>query len=62
MTGNHENYDALDTYSLERWHGGTIRRIRPSVLLLERGQVFELGGKRVFAMGGARSMISRTAS
>lgn len=55
MTGNHENYDALDTYSLERWHGGTIRRIRPSVLLLERGQVFELGGKRVFAMGGARS-------
>ena len=55
VTGNHENYDALDTYSLERWHGGTIRRIRPSVLLLERGQVFELGGKRVFAMGGARS-------
>ena len=55
VTGNHENYDALDTYSLERWHGGTIRRIRPSVLLLERGQVFELGGKRVFTMGGARS-------
>lgn len=55
VTGNHENYDALDTYSLERWHCGTIRRIRPSVLLLERGQVFELGGKRVFTMGGARS-------
>lgn len=41
-----------------RWSGGTAERsgaIRPSVLLLERGQVFELGGKRVFAMGGARS-------
>lgn len=55
VTGNHENYDALNTYLLEQWHGGTIRRIRPSVLLLERGQVFELGGKCIFTMGGARS-------
>ena len=55
VTGNHENYDALNTYPLVQWHGGTIRRIRPTVLLLERGQVFELGGKRIFTMGGARS-------
>lgn len=55
VTGNHENYDALNAYPLERWHGGTIRRIRPSVLLLERGQVFDLGGKRMFTMGGASS-------
>lgn len=32
-----------------------IRRIYPSVLLLERGQIFELCGKRVFTMGGASS-------
>ena len=37
VTGNHENYDALNAYPLEQWHGGTIRRIRPTVLLLERG-------------------------
>lgn len=42
VAGNHENYDALRTYPLEDWCGGKIRRIRPSVLLLERGQVFEL--------------------
>ena len=53
--GNHENYDALRAYPLEDWHGGKIRRIRPSVLLLERGQVFDVGGKRIFAMGGASS-------
>ena len=35
VAGNHENYDALRTYPLEDWHGGKIRRIRPSVLLLE---------------------------
>ena len=55
VPGNHENYDALRTYPLEEWHGGTVRPIRPSVLMLERGQVFELGGKRIFAMGGASS-------
>lgn len=55
VVGNHENYDALGTYPLEDWRGGKIRRIRPSVLLLERGQVFDLNGKRVFTMGGASS-------
>ena len=53
VSGNHENYDALRASPPEEWHGGKVRRIRPSVLLLERGQVFELGGKRIFAMGGA---------
>ena len=55
VTGNHENYDALQTYPLEQWRGGAIRRIRPSVILLERGQVFNLCGKRFFTMGGASS-------
>ena len=55
VPGNHENYDALRTYPLEKWHGGKVRPIRPSVLMLERGQVFELGGKRIFTMGGASS-------
>ena len=55
VPGNHENYDALRTCPLEEWRGGTVRPIRPSVLMLERGQVFELGGKRIFAMGGASS-------
>ena len=55
VTGNHENYDALQAYPLKQWRGGAIRRIRPSVILLERGQVFNLCGKRFFTMGGASS-------
>ena len=55
VTGNHENYDALRRYPLEEWNGGNIRRIRPSVILLERGQIFDLGGRRFFTMGGASS-------
>ena len=62
VLGNHENYDAYKGYPKEEWHGGQIQRIRPSVLNLMRGQVYELGGRKFFAMGGASSMISRMAS
>ncbi|MBQ8159199.1 MAG: metallophosphoesterase [Clostridia bacterium] len=37
------------------WHGGYVRQLRPSVLMLERGEFFTLGDKTCFAFGGARS-------
>ena len=55
MLGNHENYDAYKDYPKEEWHGGQIQRIRPSVLHLMRGQVYELNGRKFFTMGGASS-------
>jgi hypothetical protein len=35
------------TYPIEEWNGGKIQRIRPSVIHLMRGQVFELVARRV---------------
>ena len=55
VCGNHENYDALERYPVEEWHGGKVHRIRPHVLHLMRGQIFELEGCRFFTMGGAKS-------
>ena len=55
VCGNHENYDALERYPVEGWHGGKVHRIRPHVLHLMRGQIFELEGYHFFAMGGAKS-------
>ena len=55
VDGNHENFDRLARYPAEEWHGGLVRRVRPSVLHLMRGQMFALEGKRIFTMGGARS-------
>ena len=55
VDGNHENFDALATYRVEEWHGGKIQRIRPHVVHLMRGQVYELDGYRFFMMGGAKS-------
>ncbi len=42
-------------YPRKEWHGGHVRVIRPSVLMLERGEIFEIDGKSCFAFGGARS-------
>ncbi len=55
VSGDHENYDLLSTYAVEQWRGGKGQFLRPSVIHLMRGQVFDLGGKRVFTMGGASS-------
>ncbi len=56
IQGNHENYDMIEEYPIEEWHGGKVRHIvRDKVILLERGQVFELDGKTFFTFGGASS-------
>lgn len=56
VQGNHENYDMIAEYPIERWNGGNVRHIvRDKVILLERGQVFEIEGKKIFTFGGASS-------
>lgn len=43
VSGNHENYDMLEDYQLEEWHGGKVRHIlRDQIIYLERGQVFKM--------------------
>lgn len=55
VDGNHENFDRLYACPEEEWHGGRVHKIRPSVIHLMRGQVFEIDGKRIFTFGGAAS-------
>ena len=45
VDGNHENFDRLYAYPVEMWHGGKAHKIRPSVIHLMRGQIFELEEK-----------------
>ena len=42
-------------YPRNVWHGGHVRTLRPSVMMLERGDIFNIDGKTCFAFGGARS-------
>ena len=55
VDGNHENFDLLNAYPEHEWHGGRVHVVRPHVLHLMRGQVFDIGGLTWFTMGGAAS-------
>lgn len=55
VDGNHENFDMLKKIKVENWNGGKIQRIRPSIIRLMRGQVFNIDGCKIFTFGGARS-------
>ncbi|MDR1410552.1 MAG: metallophosphoesterase [Oscillospiraceae bacterium] len=55
VDGSHENFDLLDKYPLEEWGGAQARHINGNLWHLVRGQVYDLGGERVFAMGGGEN-------
>ncbi len=55
VDGNHENFDRLNKYPQIEWHGGRVHMLRPHVIHLMRGQVFEIDGKKIFTFGGASS-------
>ena len=52
VEGAHENFDELEKYPTGQWNGGTVRVISGNLRQLIRGNVFSIGGKRVFAFGG----------
>lgn len=53
--GNHEHFPRLNAFPKEWWNGGTVHRIRPGIIHLMRGQVYELYQKTFFVMGGGHS-------
>ena len=55
IDGNHENYDLLNKFPIEEWGGGRVQKIRSSVIHLLRGEIYDIGGYKFLAMGGARS-------
>lgn len=55
VDGNHENFDLLNSYSIEMWNGGKVHRINNSVIHLMRGQVYTINGLKFFTFGGAKS-------
>lgn len=55
VDGNHENFDRLYSYPVEEWNGGKVHKIRPSVIHLMRGEIYNINGKKIFAFGGASS-------
>lgn len=55
VSGNHENFELLSQYPITEWNGGKVQLIRPNVIHLMRGQIYNIDGSTFFTMGGARS-------
>ncbi|WP_297237644.1 metallophosphoesterase [uncultured Faecalicoccus sp.] len=55
IDGNHENFDVLNSYPEEEWHGGRVHRIRTNIFHLMRGEVFTIKDQTFFTFGGAYS-------
>lgn len=55
VSGNHENFNRLETCPAEERYGGSVRRIRKNIFLLRRGEVYNIEGKSFFTFGGAYS-------
>ncbi len=56
VDGNHENFDLINSYPVEMWNGGKVHKIKPDIIHLMRGQVFELENQTIFTFGGATSI------
>ena len=52
LDGTHENFDLIEKYPVVLFCGGKAHRIQKNVFHLMRGQVYEIDGKSVFALGG----------
>ena len=55
VTGTHDNYKLLKSYPQSDWNGGKVRRIKGELLMLERGNLYDIDGKKYFAFGGGHS-------
>ncbi len=52
-----EKRKILNGYPQKEWHGGIVREIRPSILMLERGYVFDIDGCKCFPLVGQEVTI-----
>ena len=55
VDGAHENFDLLSEYPVTEWNGGKVQVLSRNLMHLCRGQVYDIGGKKVFAFGGGES-------
>ncbi len=55
VDGNHENNAFLQSFPDDTWCGGEVHRLSDTIVHLKRGNIFQIGGKSFFVMGGCKS-------
>ena len=52
VEGAHENFELLKQYEEAPLHGGTARKIADNIYCLNRGELYSIEEKTIFALGG----------
>ena len=55
LDGTHENQDELSKYPEIDFRGGKVRDLGGNLKQLMRGEIYEIEGKSIFALGGGQS-------
>lgn len=55
IDGNHENHSFINSFPSEIWCGGDVHRLSDTIVHLKRGNIYTIGGKTFFVMGGCKS-------
>ena len=55
IDGVHENFSLLNKFPVSDWNGGRAQQITGGLYHLMRGEIYNIEGKTVFAMGGGVS-------
>ena len=56
IDGNHENHDLLSLLPIEEKWGGKVGRVSEKIYHLRRGEIYDIDGHKILAMGGAESI------
>ena len=52
VDGCHENFELLETFETVDFCRGKAKRIEPNIFWLQRGEIYQIEGKKVLAFGG----------
>lgn len=55
VDGTHENFTLLNKYPVKTWNNGAVHEIKPNVMHLMRGELYNIDGLTIFTMGGGES-------
>lgn len=56
ILGNHDNYNMIKDFELVDWCGGKARHIiQDKIVILERGEIYNIQGLKIFTFSGAQS-------
>lgn len=62
VDGYNDNLELINKYPQTVWNGGKVRNISGKLFMLERGEIFNIEEKKIFAFGGGETLETEDSS